>query len=205
MKKTPLVLIFFVHILCCTISAFAQPPPATLTGIVYDQAGGLITGATVTATNKTTNLSRTATTDEECVYVFSNLPVGEYEVVIRANGFPAQYKYPNISLNVGQTVNLKTKLLASAPELTVEITDSPAVETQTSKVDAVIKDKEIENLPLNCRNFLELALLTPGNALAPNFDPTKTNTIVISSAGQIGRGGNVKIDGTDNNDDVVCG
>ena len=153
MKRLPLSLMFFVFVLFCTISAFSQQPTATLTGIVTDPNGAVIQGATVTATNKTTNLSRTTTTNDEGVYVISSLPVGSYEVKVSANNFPQTITYPSVNLNVGQTVNLNAELGASGPEVTVEIVDSQIVDTQTSKVDAVINDKEIENLPLNGRNF----------------------------------------------------
>jgi outer membrane receptor protein involved in Fe transport len=198
----PSIYVFLLFVFCA--SALAQQPTATLTGVVSDPNGAVIVGASVTATNKATNLSRTTVTNGEGVYVISSLPVGEYDVVIGHKGFENAKK--NVVLNVGQTLNLDEFLYPQGAIVDpLFIYNTQMVDTLSSKVDEVIDEKEIESLPLNGRNFLELALLTPGNSIAPNFDPTKTNTVVISSAGQSGRGGNVMIDGTDNNDDVVGG
>jgi outer membrane receptor protein involved in Fe transport len=206
MSKLQFLWSIFVLVFLST-AALAQQPAATLNGVVTDQNGAVIQGVTVTATSKSTNIPRTATTNDEGVYVITSLPVGEYGVKFAAQNFKETI-YETVVLNVGQTVTSNATL--SVGEVREVVLDGynrieAKVDTQTSKVDAVINDKEIENLPLNGRNFLELALLTPGSAIAPNFDPTKTNTVVISSAGGLGRGGNVMIDGTDNNDDVVGG
>ena len=162
--------------------------------------------ATVAATNAAIALTRSVTTNGEGAYTFANLPVGTYELTVNTAGF-ATLKITSVTLNVGQNLTVNGLLVVAG------IATGPGdlfgyqnpIDTENSKIDSVIASSEIENLPLNGRNFLELALLTPGNTPAPNFDPTKTNTVVISSAGQIGRGSNVMIDGTDNNDDVVGG
>ncbi len=132
---------------------------------------------------------------------------GEYELRVEAEGFITKVSKVPISLNVGQSVTLNVSLEIGLSETTiVDLYDGrPLIDYNDSLVQGVVEPREVESLPLNGRNFLELALLIPGNAPAPNFDPTKTNTFVISSAGQLGRGGNVTIDGADNNDDVVGG
>jgi hypothetical protein len=207
MKKIYSLIVFSTLMLSLAVAGFGQTPTATLTGTVTDQNGALIPGANVAATNKATNQTRATASNADGVFVFPNLPVGEYLVEFNVQNFQ-RYRFESVALTVGQTLQLNPTLVPAGPTVTLEGEDLEAyqvVDTQTTKVDSVIASKEIENLPLNGRNFLELALLTPGNTIAPNFDPTKTNTVVISSAGGLGRGGNVMIDGTDNNDDVVGG
>jgi hypothetical protein len=180
---------------------------ATLRGVVQDQNGGLIVGAQVTATHAGTGTTREGQTDDEGLYTFTNLPPGAYNVRVTAKGFAEATQ--GVMLPVGQTATADITLgVAKMTEevcLHCDVDLVPLVDTETSKVDRVIGEREIASLPLNGRNFLELALLTPGNAPAPNFDPTKTNTVVISTAGQVGRGGSVTVDGADTNDDVVGG
>jgi len=195
--------------LVCSVSGLVsaqQAATATLSGRVLDPNGAVIQGATVTATQTATGVKRETTTNDEGVYVISNLAPGGYDLRIQARGFADKISKAPLVVRVGQTTTLDTELELGPTTATVDLIDHASlVETNSSAVNDVINDNEIQTLPLNGRNFLELALLIPGNSPAPNFDPTKTNTVVISSAGQLGRGGNVTVDGADDNDDVVGG
>lgn len=194
--------------------AFLFPPPtfaqqaatANLTGTIKDPNGALVAGAMVSVKQKTTGVSRDVVSNDHGSFVITNLAAGMYEMRVQATGF-AKKTVPEIDLEVGQTTNLEISVSVSIEESVTldERFNYELLNTTNSVVDGVIRDFEVQHLPLNGRNFLELALLIPGNAPAPNFDPTKTNTVVISSAGQLGRGGNVTVDGADDNDDVVGG
>ncbi len=165
-----------------------------------------VPGAQVTATAATTGWSRDATTDSSGQYLLPDLPPGGFVVSIAATGFAPQ-RFESVALRVGQVLDLDATLTVAGvrEDVVVDAAGAGLVDTARSVVDAVITAPSIDRLPLNGRNFMELALLVPGNSPAPNFDPTKTNSVVISSAGQLGRGGNISIDGMDNNDDVVGG
>lgn len=179
---------------------------STLRGVVTDPNGAVVPGARVLVTQTATGTTRETLTNTEGAYALSSLQPGEYEVTVEATGF-AKITHTSVALLVGQSLTLDFALEVGAVKVeSIELVGVvPLVDTASSKVDRVIEEREIQNLPLNGRNFLELALLTPGNSPAPNFDPTKSNTILISSAGQLGRGGSVTVDGADTNDDVVGG
>lgn len=179
---------------------------AVLNGDVSDPQGAVVSGAQVSARNVANGATRTTTSSKAGLFVFNDLVPGAYLVKVEAAGFATVEA--TLRLQVGQQANLPIHLSLQKAQTTIQIDDgdsSELVNTVSSVVDGVVNSRQIDNLPLNGRNFLELALLMPGNTLAPNFDPTKTNTVVISSAGQLGRGGNVTIDGTDDNDDAVGG
>src|ERR1700752_3575459 len=184
-----------------------QAARATLTGIVTDPHGAAVPGVKVTATLESAGIKRETMSNNQGLYVLTDLVPGEYELRVEAEGFTTRVSKVPISLNVGQSVTLDVPLEIGLRETQVVdlIGYRSLIDNTASVVQGVIDTREVEALPLNGRNFLELALLVPGNAPAPNFDPTKTNTLVISSAGQLGRGGNVTIDGADTNDDVVGG
>jgi carboxypeptidase family protein len=181
-----------------------QSTSATLSGRVVDPNGAFIVGAQIAAKNKATDIKRETNTNEQGLFVLTNLAPGEYEVKAEAPGFKARYLSATLEVGQSATVDLSLDVGGISGDA-FSTPDIDLINRVSSVVAGVINRRAIDNLPLNGRNFLELALLAPGNSPAPNFDPTKTNTVLISSAGQLGRGGNVTIDGADNNDDVVGG
>ena len=187
-----------------TAYVFAQTTSATITGRILDPRGTPAPAITVSVTGQGTGVSRTAVTDTNGLYVLSNLPPGVVDLGVTGTGF-AEISRKDLALEVGRTYSFDFRLTVGGLTETVDVRNVVGVDTSRSVVDAVISTSLIDALPLNGRNFLELALLVPGNAPAPTFDPTKTNSVTISSAGQLGRGGNIMIDGADNNDDVVGG
>lgn len=176
-----------------------------LTGRATDASGAALAGARVVATRVATAAVRETTTDSAGRYTLVNLAPGEYRVAIEATGF-APKTLDRVVVEVGRRVPVDAVLDVGGRSDVVTVEERAApVATGSSLVGGVVSAGVVEGLPLNGRNFLELAFLLPGNAPAPNFDPTKSNSLAISSAGQLGRGGNITIDGQDNNDDVVGG
>mgnify|MGYP003288356204 CR=1 FL=1 len=207
MKRLPIRFLFAVLFLAALSTSIVaqQAVKATITGTITDPNGAVIPGANVIATQSATGVRRTTSTNDDGLFVISDLAPGVYEVQIEMKGFAANLT-KDLTLQVGQTITLNATLTITGLEIICELPGvAPLIDNSDSLVRGVIESREVDSLPLNGRNFLELALLIPGNAPAPNFDPTKTNTLVISSAGQLGRGGNVTVDGADNNDDVVGG
>ena len=179
---------------------------STLQGRVLDPQGGAVASAHVTVEDEGKASKRETRTDAAGHFTLPELAPGAYTVSAEAPGF-ARRTHKGVTLAVGQTYRLDLNLEVGGVAETVDaVAEGPILVTAgSSTVDGVIGQTAIEHLPLNGRNFLELAFLVPGNVPTPNFDPTKTNSVVVASAGQFGRGGMVTIDGADNNDDMVGG
>jgi hypothetical protein len=152
---------FFAAVFCC--SAMAQSATTgALTGTVTDPSGGVISNATVTATNLGTEQSRTATTDANGSYILSLLPPGNYRVTFSAPGFRTA-EVPSVTIDVTATAVLNRGLLVG--ETTQQVTvqaNAETIQTQNATVGSLVSGKTVTSLPLSTRNFTQIIDLSPG-------------------------------------------
>jgi hypothetical protein len=186
-------------------TGFAQGTTGTLAGKITDEQGLALPGVTVTASNTGTGFSRSATTDSTGEYSLPGLPVGMYELKADMTGFASQSQ-KGISVNVAgtTTTDFKMGVTGRTEELTV-VAEAPLIDVRESGVGEIITTAQIENLPLNGRQFGNLAALVPGVGLGFHTDPTKSTQFAPQAGGGGGRNINYLIDGGDNNDDTVGG
>jgi len=133
----------------------------SVSGRVTDVTGAAVAGAQVIARQRETNVTGTTSTDQQGRFRFAYLRVGPYEITIRATGFAAVSR--QVTLTVGAAYDLPMSLSIAAVEASVSVTASPPlIETVRSQMAATISQTEVKTLPMNGRNFLDLALLVPG-------------------------------------------
>ena len=154
--RTVLAVVMFIS------SAHAQQTTATLTGTVTDPVGAVVADVTITATNLATNAVRETLTGDTGSYTLPFLPAGDYSVTAVAPGFQKQ-KIDRITLQVQQTARVDVQLRIGDVAETISVEAVAAVlQTDNATVGAVIDGNKIVDLPLNGRNFVQLAQLIPG-------------------------------------------
>ena len=191
-----------------TLSAQETINYGTISGRVTDPQGAVVPGASVNARHVETNLLRTTVTDQEGRFRFPYLKVGRYEIVVRLAGFADVSG--NVTVTVGSAFELPLKLAVAGLDASVTVTaDSTVLEAARSQIAGTVSQSEMQTLPLNGRNFLDLALLIPG------VSPTNTGSTQlfaetsavpgqgISVGSQRNFSNNFIVDGLSANDDAA--
>lgn len=180
--------------------ASAQAITATLSGRVLDTSGGTVSKAKVSVVSAATGFSRTAQTSDTGEYSIPALPAGEYTVSVEFTGFGKQSK--NVILQVGQSAELDFTLTPGGREEKVEVAVTSELEEPTrTEVSTVITERQIINLPVNGREFIDFALLSPavtvGDTTSGNTDVIVEPVTKLSFAGQNIHYNFIAVDGAD--------
>jgi hypothetical protein len=162
-KKLAVQRYVFFLLLCVVLPVFCQTSTGTISITVSDTTGAVIPGAAISITGSDTgNVVRTLESNGEGLATAPLLPPGNYDVTVSGSGFKRTNE-ARISVNVGQTVDLRIHLEAGSTQQTVTVSGSaPLIEDKTSSLAQVISSRQILQLPLNGRNYLNLANLTAG-------------------------------------------
>ncbi len=199
-----IALAFLAVMIANNTDAFAQASSSTadVRGQVADANGAAIPNAKLTLTDLIKGSARTATSDGEGNYAFLGLLPSSYELKVEAQGFGTSSA--KLDLTVGQQANIPVKLTAGKLEVQVDVVGgAEVVETNRTEQASTVDAKQITNLPINRRSFLDYALLTPGVTSSENItDATdyrvaQTPQSGLSFGGNNGRGNQVSVDGAE--------
>ena len=200
--RTGVVMVSLLALTLLTGNLSAQTFTATLNGQVMDSSGGAVAGAKVTIRNVATNREQTVATGTEGSFVFPLLPAGEYALTVEASGFKKEMR-SGIVLQVGQQAGLQLTLsigeLTTATEVNADV---PLVQSENASLGNVVDQKKVVELPLNGRDYLQLAQLQP-NVFAPAQGSTLGFRGGINVAGNSEVANNYTLDGVDNNDETT--
>ncbi len=199
------VLIVSVALLALSVSLRAQTT-AEVVGRVFDSDGAVLPGATVALENVGTKDVRTTVTNATGDYLFTLLPIGSYTVRIELQGFQAQNA--KVTLNSGDRVRVDGKLAVGSLQETILVTgESPLLQTDTSTLSSLVNEQQMQDLPVNGRNFIRLVQLVPGategaanSMLSGNRPDDRRITSAVSINGAPDNMNNQQIDGIDNNE-----
>lgn len=203
------VLVCTLLLLSLSFSLFAQQGVNTgsVSGTVNDPSGAPLSGVTVTATLIDRNQIHTATTDERGRFRFPLLAIGNYRLSVAASGFATyEQEFP---LNVGAAIDVPLRMQIAQSEESIDVFAVPLVETARTQLAASVTPEEVQDLPLNGRNYLELALLAPGasrtnTGVAQRFAETSAVPGTgVSISTQRNLANSLIVDGLSANDDAA--
>jgi hypothetical protein len=189
-----------------SIRATAQTTISTgsIVGTVSDPTGAVVPGAKITITDRATGQTLTTNSTSSGTYNSGALLPGNYMVNIGAKGFKT-VALP-ITVQVGVTANGNVTLELGEEKTVVQVEEAAVrVNTDQATIQDVLTADQIHQLPINGRNFLDLAQLQPGIQIqdGANFDPTKNGFSSISFSGRFGRTARIEVDGMDISDETV--
>ena len=176
----------------------------SIVGTVTDPSGAVVGGAKVTVTNKATGQAITTTTTSAGTYTSGALTPGNYQIRIESQGFKTTEMSVTVQVNTTASGNIKFEVGQSTQVVEVQASEV-GVNTEQATVQGVLTSEQIENLPINGRNFLDLAQLEPGVQIQDGgtFDPTKNGFSSVSFSGRFGRTARIEVDGVDISDETV--
>jgi Carboxypeptidase regulatory-like domain len=201
-----LSIFFLLFVGLAGTKAFAQgTATGNISGVVTDPTGAVVPKAKVSITNAATGLEVRVTATSAGVYNSGPLLPGEYVVNVQAEGFKTS-KLTKV-VQVGTVTTADVKLEVGTASTVVEVSGGGPIQVNTSQatVQGVLTRREIEELPVNGRNFLDLATIEPGVQIqdGATFDPTKNGYSSVSFGGRWGRTARIEVDGVDISDETV--